>query len=229
MDNDFIVRPARFTDRDLIEAIVSNFFIVDYGIIKEVNADKTVNVLHAKKLKALNGKVLENMETKNIEVLTLSGSGFALIWDIQKGDKVLLLGLKNPIEKTKDITEPEEPSSCLHYTRETLKALPLCVFSDKAKVKAEIKKGKLNVSAEDDIELTCKNHKVGAKQKIELNGNSKQFVTWAELNAALSQFVALVNAHVHTCTAPGSPTSPAVTPMTIDISAAKTTTVVTGG
>ena len=229
MDNDFIVKPARFTDRDLIESIISNFFIVDYGIIKEVNADKTINVLHAKKLKTMDGVTLEAMETKNIEVLTLSGAGFALVWDIQKGDKVLLLGLKTPVEKTADITTPEETTSCLHYSRETLKALPLCVFSDKAKVRAQIKKGKLDVNAKDDIELTCKNHKISAKQNIELNGNSKQFVTWAELNAALSQFVALVNAHVHTCAAPGTPTSPAVTPMTIDISAARTTTVVTGG
>ena len=229
MNNDFIVKPARFTDRDLIEAIVSNFFIVDYGIVKEVNADSTINVLHAKKLKAMNGDALGEMETKNIEVLTLSGSGFSLIWDIQKGDKVLLLGLKNPVEKTGTITEPQETSSYLHYSRETLKALPLCVFSDKARVKAEVKKGKLSIGAEDDIEFICKNHKINAKQKIELNGSSKQFVTWAELNAALSQFTGLLNAHIHTCAAPGSPTSPALTQMTIDISAAKTETVVTGG
>ena len=229
MNNDFIVKPARFTDRDLIEAIVSNFFIVDYGIVKEVNADSTINVLHAKKLKTMNGEALGEMETKNVEVLTLSGSGFALIWDIQKGDKVLLLGLKNSVEKTGTITEPQETSSYLHYSRETLKALPLCVFSDKARVKAEVKKGKLSIGAEGDIEFVCKNHKINAKQKIELNGSGKQFVTWAELNAALGQFTALLNAHTHTCASPGSPTSPALTQMTIDISAAKTETVVTGG
>jgi len=89
----------------------------------------------------MNGETLPEMETKNIEVLTLSGTGFSLTWDIQKGDKVLLLGLKTPVAKTGDITSPEETKSYLHYSRETLKALPMCVFNNKAKVKAEIKKG----------------------------------------------------------------------------------------
>lgn len=37
----------RFTDRDLIEKIVENYFIVDYGFITEINPDGTVNVTHA--------------------------------------------------------------------------------------------------------------------------------------------------------------------------------------
>lgn len=229
MNNNFLNAVTRFTDRDLIEAILGNFFIVDYGIIKAVNADKTINVLHAKQQKTMNGETLPEMETKNIEVLTLSGSGFALIWDIQKGDKVLLLGLKTPVAKTGDINSPEETKSYLHYSRETLKALPMCVFNNKAKVKIEIKKGKLSVTAEDDIEVGCNNHKINARQKIELNGNSKQFVTWTELNAALNNFITLLNTHTHTCASPGSPSSPPIAPMTIDISGAKTTTIVTGG
>ena len=229
MNNNFLNAVTRFTDCDLIEAILGNFFIVDYGIIKAVNADKTINVLHAKQQKMMNGETLPEMETKNIEVLTLSGTGFSLTWDIQKGDKVLLLGLKTPVAKTGDITSPEETKSYLHYSRETLKALPMCVFNNKAKVKAEIKKGKLSVTAEDDIEFECNNHKIKAKQKIELNGNSKQLVTWAELNTALNNLIVLLNTHTHTCAAPSSPSSPPVTPMTINIGAAKTTTVVTGG
>ena len=243
MSNKYVI-PEHFTDRSLIESILSSFFILDYGIVNEVNGDNTINVLHSKKLTMLDGSVLPPMETKNIEVLTLSGAGFSFVWDIQKGDKVLLLGLKMLIEKSADVKTPEESKSNLHYSRETLKAFPLCAFNDSAKVKIQIKDGSASIIADDKINTECKEYKISAKQnaetecqnyainakeKIKLNGDAKQFVTWAELNAALNQFVTLLNTHVHTCAAPSSPSSPPVAPMTIDISAAKTTTVVTGG
>ena len=244
MSKTYINTPAQFTDRDLIKSILASFFILDYGIVQEVNGDNTINVVHAKKLTMLDGTVLPPMETKNIEVLTLSGAGFSVVWDIQKGDKVLLLGLKTLIENSAQVDTPEKSASNLHYSRETLKAFPLCAFNDEAKVRLQIKDGSLSLTANDAVTTECKSYKLSAsqnaelecqkyaitaKEKIELNGNAKQFVTWAELNAALNQFLALLNTHVHTCTAPASPTSPPVAPMTIDISAAKTTTVVTGG
>lgn len=46
-----ILNAVGLNDRNLIEAIVGNFFIIDYGIITKVNQDKTVNVMHAKKLR----------------------------------------------------------------------------------------------------------------------------------------------------------------------------------
>lgn len=64
---------------------------------------------------------------------------------------------------------------------------------------------------------------------VELNGNSKSFVTHAELDSALQTFKTALNLHVHTSAASGSPTSPPTAAMSIDISAAKTTTVKTGG
>lgn len=64
---------------------------------------------------------------------------------------------------------------------------------------------------------------------IELNGNSKLFVTHAELNTALQLFITALNLHTHTSAASGSPTSPPVAPMTLDITNAKTTTIKTGG
>jgi len=69
-------------------------------------------------------------------------------------------------------------------------------------------------------------------QEINLNGNSKQFVTWTELNTALSQFVTLLNTALTTTPIIGNG-SPQSTwtglPTNIDISAAKTTTIKTGG
>lgn len=62
---------------------------------------------------------------------------------------------------------------------------------------------------------------------IEINGASKSFVTHAELDTALQALVTAINAHVHVET--GASTAPPTTPMTLDISAAATTTVKTGG
>ena len=75
--NNSIFYGQRYTDRTLIESIVSSFFILDYGFIKTVNADKTVDVTHAKQLKTLDGKSLPATVTKNVEVLTIAGSGFS--------------------------------------------------------------------------------------------------------------------------------------------------------
>lgn len=201
------------TDRSLIESIVCGFFIVDYGFINKVNADKTVNVTHAKKQVLLDGTELPILETPNLEVLTISGSGFSLNFDYKAGDKVLLLGLKDYVEKVKDVNEAKTPETFIHYNRSTLKVLPLCVFNSEAKVKIEIEKGKMKVNAE----------------KIELNGNDNNFVTWKELNQSLQQFLILLNAHTHSNGNLGSPTGNPIAPMQLDISSSKTKTIFTGG
>jgi len=71
--------------------------------------------------------------------------------------------------------------------------------------------------------------KLKADGTIELNGNSKRFVTWDELNTALQ-------AHTHgagaliTGPTPGSPvTGSTGAPIGLDLTAAKTTTLKTGG
>ena len=202
------------TEKSLIESILASHYIVDYGFIKSVNPDKTIDVTHAKQLKTLDGQSLKATVTKNVEVLTLCGGGFSFTFDYKKGDKVLLLGLKDYVPKVEDVTSATETTAYLHYSRETIKAIPLCIFNGDAKATVKIENGTM---------------KVDAQSKIELNGNSKQFVTWAELNQALTQFTTALISHTHNITSPGNPSGPAVGIPTIDISAAKTTTIVTGG
>lgn len=211
----------KLTDKDLIESILASHYIIDYGFIKKVNADDTIDVTHAKQLKTLDGKTLPATVTTNVEVLTIAGGGFSIKFDYKKGDKVLLLGLKDYIPKVEEVTSASETTAFLHYTRETLKAIPLCVFNDKAKVTVQVEDGTMKVDTQD---------------KIELNGNSKQFVTWAELNKALTQYTAQLSTALLAATyvnAGGTPTVLAWTggtpPTSIDISAAKTTKIVTGG
>ena len=67
---------------------------------------------------------------------------------------------------------------------------------------------------------------------LPLYGNSKQFVTWAELNQALTDFMTgLITALTTTPIAGNGAPQPTWTdlPTQIDISGAKTTSVVTGG
>ena len=207
----------KFNDRSLIESLVASFYILDYGYIKTVNPDKTIDVVHAKRLKAYNGKSLNPTTTKGLEVLTLAGSGFSLQIDYKAGDKVLLLGLKDYVPKTDDVTSATETTSYLHYSRETMKALPLCVFNDEAKVQIVVQNGDLDVKTNG---------------KIKLNGDSKQLVTWAELNQALTDFMTgLITALTTTPIVGNGAPQPTWTdlPTQIDISGAKTTSVVTGG
>lgn len=67
---------------------------------------------------------------------------------------------------------------------------------------------------------------------VAINGNSKEFVTWAELNAALSTFLSQLTVAMTTTPIIGSG-SPQATwtglPTSINIDAAKTATVKTGG
>lgn len=220
---------TRLTDRDLIESIISNFYIVDYGFVSKVQGDK-VDVVHAVKPTARDGKEIPQIETKGVELLFLSGSGFSIKWDIQEGDRVLLLGLKDYVKSAEDVKQAEEADVFIHYNRSTMKALPLCVFNADASVRIEIEKGKMKIEADDDVELKGKGKlKLNTQDKIELNGSSKQFVTWTELNTALQSLVTTLNTHTHVATMIGSPTAQPVPTMTIDISSAKTTTVVTGG
>lgn len=204
----------QYTERTLIESILASHYIVDYGFIKSVNPDKTIDVTHAKQLKTLDGQSLKATVTKNVEVLTLCGGGFSFTFDYKKGDKVLLLGLKDYVPKVEDVTSATETTAYLHYSRETIKAIPLCVFNGDAKATVVVKDG-----------------------KIELNGNSKQFVTWAELNQALQQLWTAIKGHTHPVSTTGTAaaqtgtaaTSTDLSTVTLDISAAKTKTIVTGG
>lgn len=208
------------SEKDLITSILNNYFIVDYGYINKVNPDKTVNVTHAAKPVLIDGTELGETTTDNVEVLTICGAGFSINWDYKANDKVLLLGFKDYVPQVKNVSKAEVPQAFVHYDRATIKAIPLCVFSNDAKVVIDVKDGNMDVKT---------------KGKIKLNGESKQFVTWAELNTALTQYAslmstALLGANVDVLGTPvlltwksGNP------PSAIDISSAKTTTVVTGG
>ena len=218
------VQAMSLSEKDVITSIINSFYFVDYGYINQVNSDKTVNVTHANKTVMIDGTELNETITNNVEVLTVCGAGFAVSFDYKANDKVLLLGLKDYIPNVANVKKAEVPSSFVHYDRATLKALPLCVFSDEAKVKMMIEEGKLTIESENETIINAKT--------IELNGNSKQFVTWSELNTALSTFVKDLNKSLQSGATPsggGKVTFATPPPSSIDISSAKSQKVVLGG
>lgn len=216
-----------FTDRDLIESVVASFFIVDYGVINKVNADKTVNVTHAKIQELTDGTKLPALETKNLEVLTITTAGFSINPEVKAGDKVLLLGLKDYVPAVKDVDGAKDQEAYLHYKRDGMKALPLCVFNADAKVKIEIADGTLKAEAKENIQLKGK--------KIELNGNAKHFVTYTELDNALQQLLTSLKSHTHPVSTTGSAAAQTGTAaasidlstVTLDISSAETKNICT--
>jgi len=98
------------------------------------------------------------------------------------------------------------------------------------KIKIDLAKGETAVFSTDAAGDTVKAKAIfKADGTIELNGSSKTFVTHAELNTALQGFITALNLHTHTSAAPGSPTTPPVASMSLNISSAATTTIKTGG
>ena len=69
---DSVFLAQMFTEKNLIESVLASYYILDYGIIKEVSPNKTIDVVHAKKLKMTNGTELKQTITKNVEVLSNS-------------------------------------------------------------------------------------------------------------------------------------------------------------
>ena len=69
------------------------------------------------------------------------------------------MGLKDYISNVKDVTKAEAPKAFSHYSRATLKAIPLCVFNSDAKVTIEVKDGDITVKAKN-VKVQCESLKV---------------------------------------------------------------------
>lgn len=97
-------------------------------------------------------------------------------------------------------------------------------FKENGSCVIEIPEENFIVNATKNIELN------GAE--VNLNGDSKRFVTHAELDTALQSFNSVLNSHTHLyAPGPGAPVASA-TPLplsSIDISASETQTIKTGG
>ena len=209
-------------DISIIKRIVSNYTFIDYGIVQEYNEGRlTVKLAHQ-----LLG---QDVQLTNIEVLTGGSKAFSIKHTLVKGDVVQLMSSKSLVDSVAELTKATLNAE-MPYSTVTVKAIPLANFANA--------KNKLDISDDGSYKITGKDYSVEVTtngtikitgKNLELNGNSKSFVTGDELATALQNHTTALNLHVHTSAVAGSPTSPPAAPMSIDISSAKTTTVKTGG
>ena len=119
--------------RDLIENILANSFILDFGVVQSVgtnaNGVTTVSVQHSVQLNKL-GTVMAPHVTNNVEVMWWSSAGLSTQGKIAAGDTVLLVGLKdylssiakpNPSDQARDVVP-------IHYARANMKAIAMGPF-----------------------------------------------------------------------------------------------------
>ena len=94
----------------------------------------------------------------------------------------------------------------------------------------DVASGTLNIKDGHGNTITLESGlvKIDSSGDIELNGNSKSFVTHAELNTAIQTFINALNLHTHPTAATG-PASPPTAPMSLNITSAETLTIKTGG
>ena len=133
---DYIADNFGTSDRDVINSLIASKFIIDYGTVEVNNGDGTVDVLHSicsTPRYPPQGYIPENFptRTKSVEVLFLSGAMFSMNFELQTGDPVLLVGLKDLVESTADAL-PHTASVFAHYSLNTLKAIPLATNNAQA-------------------------------------------------------------------------------------------------
>ena len=152
-----MARAGLYTTVDVIESVLASFFIVDYGKVDAVNSDGTVNVRHAANgVLRYTGEELEPYVTNRVEMLTLSCAQFSVSFKPKEGDGVLLLGLK---DKVSSVAEYQSGSKQVvnknpaHYTRNTMKALPVGVFNSNSKVSLAFEDGSLALRTDGDVKL----------------------------------------------------------------------------
>jgi hypothetical protein len=152
-----ILKNMNKDDRFLIDNIIGNHFIIDYGFITAVSSDKKfVDVKHIIKPVDNEGQEMPETITKKVELLFSTSSYFSLKFEVAVGDGVLLLGTKDYIGDISGKTFPEIAEYILHYKQENLKALPFG-FNDNPKTVFEILSTALKITSQVNLELVANN------------------------------------------------------------------------
>ena len=198
-------QPTHKTQKDLIYNIIDSYTFLDYGIVDKYT-DKTVDVI------LVNMRSEQELKLTGVELLTLGSASCSVTIEPTKGDLVLLLALRNYIEDLSVITSPESRETKLHYDLANIKAIQIAP--------ARESKATLDIDKDGNVKIDS--------PSISLNGDSKYFVTHAELDSAIQTFITALNTHVHPTAATG-PASPPLVGMSLNIASAKTITIKTGG
>lgn len=192
--------------------IFANLNCVNIGKIESVKpAEQTVAVQLQIKRLAVDGTSTLYPVLVDCPYFVLQGGGAYIDMPIKSGDYCLVLFNDRCIDTWWDSANVSDPP----LTRKHSLSDGIAIVGLNPKPNA--------------LEMDGTKTRIINSDGIELNGNSKTFVTHAELDSALQTFITALNLHVHTSAVSGSPTTPPTSSMSIDISSAKTTTVKTGG
>jgi hypothetical protein len=157
-----------------------------------------------------------------------------LLVEIDGSGKYIACGLWSPNTKTAETGEKflfsrDANGDLISKIHQKLNG-DILIDAKNGKVTIELlNDGKININADGAIDINSDGKITLDGTGIELNGSSKKLVTYTELNTAITNFLNALSSHVHTCAAPGSPSSTPTSAITFNISAAETTTLKTGG
>jgi hypothetical protein len=120
-----ILESMGMEEDDLIRWVLGKTFLVDFGFVVAVMGSPatSVDVKHAAHA-VIVGQEQPDTITKGVEVMWPGGGlGLSMSWNLAVGDAVLLLALKDDVSLSR--TTPAKADTPMHYTQETLKAVPL--------------------------------------------------------------------------------------------------------
>lgn len=217
-----ILRQIGEDDLSLIRRVISNYSFIDYGIVEEYKAGRI-------KVKLAHQLLEKDVYLTDVEVITKGSKAFSIQYTLVKGDIVRLLSSKSLVDSVAELTQATLSAS-LPYSTVTIKAEPLSNFA-KAKNQIDIlDDGSYSITGNGySIEVATDGSIKISGKALELNGNTKRFMTWDAFNTAYQALINKLNLHIHTSSGSGGPTSAPTVTMTSDISGAKTTTLKTDG
>lgn len=209
------------------EDIFSTFNAVQIGAIEEVQKDKQTITAQIQVKRPTGPDSSEKYPVLvDVPFFILQGGTAYFDLPIKKGDFCIILFNDRCIDSWyKNGSISDAPKKRKHSLSD---GLALVGINPSSAVR-ETDGNKTRIIAPDGLEIKGDKTEITAPDGLEINGNAKRLVTYAELDAAMQIFITALNLHIHTSADAGSPTSAPVTPMTIDISAAETSTIKTGG
>lgn len=198
--------------KELRNDIFATLNCVQIGKIEKVTpAEQTVEISIQIKRAAADGTSTSLPVLVDCPYFVLQGGGAYIDMPIIAGDFCIVLFNDRDIDTWWDTANLADP----HSTRKHSLSDGIALVGINPKTAA--------------LDMDGSKTRVINPEGIELNGNTKTFVTHAELNTALQTFITALNLHTHTSATSGSPTSTPNASMSVDISASATTTIKTGG
>ena len=203
---------------DILEELKAEIFAtlncVQVGRVEEVNAgENTVSVRIQIKRRLFGGQIQSYPVLLDCPFFVLQGGTGYISMPVASGDYCLVLFNDRAIDTWFDTGAEELPPSRRKHSLSDGFAL----------VGIQPRSGAREI---DSTVIGINN-----PQGVDINGNDKRFVTFAELNTALQGLVNALNTHTHIGVTTGGGTSgtPSPPPFSLDITAAETQTVKTGG